>query len=140
MATSSSPSTARTSRCRAILPEYSPEGRSEQYVVYVVLDAMVATAFDALSATELALEGFQVLAGETGNTRIRAGTLRAINVRLTRIHRGDLPRDGPTPKARTAVNGWLWFVDGAYHGATTGITARGERCTARTKASKARSY
>jgi Tetracyclin repressor-like, C-terminal domain len=25
--------------------------------------------------------------------------------------------DEPTPKARTAVNGWLWFVDGAYHGA-----------------------
>ena len=43
-----------------ILPDYSPEGRSEQYVVYVVLDAMVATAFDALSATELALEGLQV--------------------------------------------------------------------------------
>ena len=66
------------------LPELSariqPEGRSEQYVVYVVLDAMVATAFDALSATELALEGLQVLAGEAGNARVRAGTLRAINV------------------------------------------------------------
>ncbi len=70
-----------------MLPEYSTEGRSEQYVVYVVLDAMVATAFDALSATELALEGLQVLAGETGNARVRAGTLRAINVRLTRMRR-----------------------------------------------------
>jgi magnesium transporter len=68
-----------------ILPSYSPEGRSEQYVVYVVLDGMVATAFDALSATELALEGLQVLAGETGNPRVRAGTLRAINVRLTKM-------------------------------------------------------
>jgi magnesium transporter len=70
-----------------MLPEYSTEGRSEQYVVYVVLDAMVATAFDALSATELALEGLQLLAGETGNARVRAGTLRAINVRLTRMRR-----------------------------------------------------
>ncbi len=76
------------------LPEYSPEGRSEQYVVYVVLDAMVATAFDALSATELALEGLQVLAGETGNARVRAGTLRAINVRLTRMRRRLSPLRG----------------------------------------------
>jgi magnesium transporter len=70
-----------------ILPSYDPEGRSEQYVVYVVLDAMVATAFDALSATELALEGLQVLAGDTRNARVRAGTLRAINIRLTRMRR-----------------------------------------------------
>jgi magnesium transporter len=70
-----------------VLPEYSPQGRSEQYVVYVVLDAMVATAFDALNASELALEGLQVLAGETGDARVRAGTLRAINVRLTRMRR-----------------------------------------------------
>src|SRR5438552_3977812 len=32
-----------------ILTGYAPEGRSEQYVVYSVLDAMVATAFDALN-------------------------------------------------------------------------------------------
>ena len=70
-----------------ILPSYSPEGRSEQYVVYVVLDAMVATAFDALGATELALEGLQVMAGDTGNARVRAGTLRAISLRLTRMRR-----------------------------------------------------
>ena len=77
-----------------LLPEYSPEGRSEQYVVYVVLDAMVATAFDALTATELALEGLQQLAGETGNARVRAGTLRAINVRLTRMRRRLSPLRG----------------------------------------------
>ena len=32
-----------------ILPGYSADGRSEQYIVYAVLDAMVATAFDALT-------------------------------------------------------------------------------------------
>ena len=69
-----------------ILPSYSAEGRSEQYVVYVVLDGMVATAFDALGATELALEGLQV-AGEVGSARVRAGTLRAISLRLTRMRR-----------------------------------------------------
>jgi magnesium transporter len=70
-----------------LLPSYHAEGRSEQYVVYAVLDAMVATAFDALNSTELALEGLQVLTGETRNARVRAGTLRAINVRLTRMRR-----------------------------------------------------
>ncbi|HEY7256280.1 MAG TPA: CorA family divalent cation transporter [Solirubrobacterales bacterium] len=70
-----------------ILPSYSPEGRSEQYVVYVVLDSMVATAFDALGGIELALEGLQVLAGDAGSARVRAGTLRAISLRLTRMRR-----------------------------------------------------
>jgi magnesium transporter len=70
-----------------LLPAYSAEGRSEQYVVYAVLDAMVATAFDALNGTELALEGLQLLAGETRNARVRAGTLRAINVQLTKMRR-----------------------------------------------------
>ena len=49
-----------------MLPGYSAEGRSEQYVVYAVLDAMVGTAFDALNETELALEGLQVMAGGRG--------------------------------------------------------------------------
>ena len=44
----------------AQLPGYSAEGRSEQYIVYAVLDAMVGTAFDALNDTELALEGLQI--------------------------------------------------------------------------------
>jgi magnesium transporter len=71
----------------SLLPRYSAEGRSEQYVVYVVLDAMVATAFDALGSIELALEGLQLMAGDTGNARVRAGTLRVISLRLTRMRR-----------------------------------------------------
>ena len=47
-----------------LLPRYSSEGRSEQYVVYAVLDAMVATSFDALSDAELALEKLQTSATE----------------------------------------------------------------------------
>lgn len=77
-----------------LLPGYSAEGRSEQYVVYAVLDGMVATAFDALNSAELALEGLQTLAGETRNARVRAGTLRAINVRLTKMRRRLGPQRG----------------------------------------------
>jgi magnesium transporter len=77
-----------------LLPGYSDEGRSEQYIVYAVLDAMVATAFDALNETELALEGLQVLAGEAGNARVRMGTLRAISLRLTTMRRQLGPQRG----------------------------------------------
>lgn len=77
-----------------LLPGYSADGRSEQYIVYAVLDAMVATAFDALNDTELALEGIQVLAGETGNARVRMGTLRAISLRLTTMRRQLGPQRG----------------------------------------------
>jgi magnesium transporter len=78
-----------------VLPEYNPEGRSEQYVVYAVLDAMVATAFDALSDTELALEELQITTTDSvGGARVRMGTLRAINLRLTTMRRQLGPQRG----------------------------------------------
>lgn len=78
-----------------LLPGYSADGRSEQYIVYAVLDAMVATGFDALNDTELALEGLQVLAaGSIGNARVRMGTLRAISLRLTTMRRQLGPQRG----------------------------------------------
>ena len=39
-----------------VLAPYTPEGRSEQYVIYAVLDAMVASAFEALNELELTLD------------------------------------------------------------------------------------
>jgi len=78
----------------SLLPGYSAEGRSEQYIVYAVLDAMVMTAFDALSDTELALEGLQILTSSVSNTRVRMGTLRAINLRLTTMRRQLGPQRG----------------------------------------------
>jgi magnesium transporter len=78
----------------AQLPGYSAEGRSEQYIVYAVLDAMVGTAFDALNDTELALEGIQTLASEAGSARVRMGTLRAISLRLTTMRRQLGPQRG----------------------------------------------
>jgi magnesium transporter len=78
----------------SLLPAYSAEGRSEQYVVYAVLDTMVATAFDALSDTELALEAIQILATDTAKAGVRMGTLRAINLRLTTMRRQLGPQRG----------------------------------------------
>jgi magnesium transporter len=78
----------------ALLPGYSTDGRSEQYIVYAVLDAMVATAFDALNDTEIALECLQVMAGEAGSARVRMGTLREIGLRLTTMRRQLGPQRG----------------------------------------------
>jgi magnesium transporter len=78
----------------SLLPTYNSEGRSEQYIVYAVLDAMVATAFDALSETELVLEGLQARTTEVGNARVRLGTLRAISLRLTTMRRQLGPQRG----------------------------------------------
>jgi magnesium transporter len=77
-----------------LLPPYSADGRSEQYVVYAVLDGMITTAFDALNETELALEGLQVLAGDTRKARVRMGALRAISVQLTTMRRRLGPQRG----------------------------------------------
>jgi len=77
-----------------MLPDYNADGRSEQYIVYAVLDAMVATAFDALSDTELVLEGLQTRTTETGPPRVRLGTLRAISLRLTTMRRQLGPQRG----------------------------------------------
>ncbi len=78
-----------------LLPDYNPDRRSEQYVVYAVLDAMVATAFDALSETELALEALQITTTDgVGGARVRMGTLRAINLRLTTMRRQLGPQRG----------------------------------------------
>ena len=56
---------------------------------------MVATAFDALSDTELALEGLQTQTTEASATpRVRMGTLRAISLRLTTMRRQLGPQRG----------------------------------------------
>jgi len=47
-----------------LLQIQEPGGRSEQYMVYAVLDAMVATAYDALSQAEIVLEECRVPAAD----------------------------------------------------------------------------
>ncbi len=77
-----------------LLDTEMPEGRSEQYVVYVILDAMVATAFDALNETELTLEGLQLMSTDLRAGGLRMATLRAINLRLSGMRRRIGPQRG----------------------------------------------
>jgi magnesium transporter len=76
---------------RVSLPERlaarTPEGRSEQYVVYAVLDAMVATAFDALNEVELTIDDLAVASSDLRAGRVRMATLRGISSRLARTRR-----------------------------------------------------
>src|SRR5436190_11414101 len=77
-----------------LLSGYTPAGRSEQYVVYAVLDAMVATAFDALNNVQLAIESLGLAAAEIGNARVRMATLREASSRLAMMRRWVGPQLG----------------------------------------------
>jgi magnesium transporter len=70
-----------------LLTPYAPEGRSEQYAVYAILDAMVASAFDALSEVELTLDDLAVMSTDLRAGRVRMAGLRAISTRLSRMRR-----------------------------------------------------
>jgi magnesium transporter len=76
------------------LPHDVPEGRSEQYVVYAILDGMMATGFDALNEAEMALEDLQLMSANLQAARLRMATLRAINTRLSRMRRRIGPQRG----------------------------------------------
>ena len=71
-----------------------PEGRSEQYVIYAVLEAMLATEFDQLSEVDDAIEDLQEGAFDVREARIRNDTLRAITSDLTRLRRQVAPQRG----------------------------------------------
>ncbi len=83
---------------RVSLPEVLrptiPEGRSEQYAVYAILDAMAATAFDALNEAELTVEGLQAMSTDLRAARLRMATLRAVNSRLSEMRRRIGPQRG----------------------------------------------
>jgi magnesium transporter len=77
-----------------VLPPYTAEGRSEQYVVYAVLDTMVATAFDSLSEVEQVLGDLELATTDLRAARVRMGTLRMINAQLSDIRRRIGPQRG----------------------------------------------
>jgi magnesium transporter len=77
-----------------LLAGYTPAGRTEQYVVYAVLDAMLATAFDALNNVQLAIEGLQLASAEIVGARVRMGTLREASRRLATMRRQLGPQQG----------------------------------------------
>jgi magnesium transporter len=71
-----------------------PEGRSARYLVYAVLDAIVATAYDALNEIELAAQELADAAMTMRGARSRMGTLRLASARLTDMRRRLGPQRG----------------------------------------------
>jgi magnesium transporter len=77
-----------------LLQIQEPGGRSEQYMVYAVLDAMVATAYDALNQAELVLEEMLLSAVALRDARVRAMTVRQLSARLSQMRRILGPQQG----------------------------------------------
>ena len=76
------------------LEPYMPEGRSEQYAVYAVLDAIVASAFDALGEVEETLDRLAVSSADLRAGRPRMATLRETSMRLSDLRRKAAPLRG----------------------------------------------
>ena len=76
------------------LAPYTPEERSEQYVIYAVLEAIVASAFDALNALELELDDLAAMSADLRAGRVRMASLRSISSRLSRMRRRIAPQRG----------------------------------------------
>jgi magnesium transporter len=77
-----------------LLEPYIPEGRSEQYIVYAVLDAMVGSAFDALNDIGLTLDDLAAMSTDLRGGRLRMATLRTTSSRLSRMRRRFGPQRG----------------------------------------------
>jgi magnesium transporter len=76
------------------LTPYMPEGRTEQYAVYAILDAMVASAFDALNEIEVALEDLSLASTNLRAGRVRMATARETSSRLSKMRRRVGPQRG----------------------------------------------
>lgn len=71
-----------------------PDGRSEQYLVYAVLDALVATAYDVLNGLELELQELSMAAATMREARVRTASVRRISAGLTEMRRRLGPQRG----------------------------------------------
>ena len=71
-----------------------PGDRGEQYLVYAVLDAIVATGYEALNREEIALGELASAATSMRDARIRMDTLRGISQRLSEMRRRLGPQRG----------------------------------------------
>ena len=71
-----------------------PAGRSEQYMVYAVLDAIVGTAYDALNDSELALQEMELSAAVMRDARVRMNRLHEVSGRLADMRRRLGPQRG----------------------------------------------
>jgi magnesium transporter len=76
------------------LAPYLLDERGGRHTVFEVVQAMVATSFDALYEVELALDRLAERSTTLSAGRVRMGTLRAISSRLSRMRRGVAPQRG----------------------------------------------
>jgi magnesium transporter len=77
-----------------VLEIESPGGRSEQYLIYAVLEGMLLTHFDKLSEADDVMEDLLQRAVDLRRTRVRNETLREITSDLTRLRRQVAPLRG----------------------------------------------
>jgi magnesium transporter len=77
-----------------VLDIESPEGRSEQYLIYAVLQGMLLTHFDKLSELDDAIEDLLVRSVDIQGAHVRNQTLREITSDLTRLRRQVAPLRG----------------------------------------------
>jgi magnesium transporter len=97
----------QVSLCEQLAP-YAPEGCDERYVVYAVLAAMVASAFDALDEVELKLDEVGMMSSGVGGGRVRMATLRAMTSRLSGMRR----QAGPERSAFEQIGAELGQLEG----------------------------
>jgi magnesium transporter len=71
----------------AVLDPDLPEGRSQGYMVYSVLDAILASTFDALEEVELRLDALASGSTDGGGGRVSRTTLREAAARLSSMRR-----------------------------------------------------
>jgi magnesium transporter len=71
----------------AVLAPDLPEGRSKRYIVYSVLDAMLASTFAALEESELTLDTLAAASTDGGGGRLPRATLREAGARLASMRR-----------------------------------------------------
>jgi magnesium transporter len=77
-----------------LLEPYMPEGRSEQYIVYAVIDAMVGSAFDELTDIEASLDDLAVMSTDLRGGQLRMTALRTTSARLSIMRRRYSPLRG----------------------------------------------
>ena len=77
-----------------VLGPRCPEGRSEPFIAYGILDGMLASAFDALNEVEQRIAVLAAVPTSLRGSRVSIATLRALSAQLLRIRRQVGPQRG----------------------------------------------
>ena len=107
---------------QAIAGDISSRKRSEQYIVYVALETMAMTAFEALTQVEDGIEQLEsdLLQSVRGNRRQRSELLRGMRARLTSLRR----RIGAEHAIFERVGEEIDSVSGLQHDTVQGLLDR----------------